>query len=135
MVLEAGRDIPQDVARDCLGQFPVRRLDFDQPFDRNVRLDKAHPAADIHPDRIRNDDLFGSDDAPDRHPIAGMSIRHQYDPLMQKRQIRQILRLLQAILTYLFLILQPNLDWPLLFLGIEDGNHLMMPLSSMYTLP
>ena len=85
MVLEAGRDIPQDVARDRLGQLPVRRLDFDQPFDRDVRLDKTHPAADIHPDRIRNDDLFGSDDAPDRHAVAGMRIRHQYNPLMQKR--------------------------------------------------
>ena len=91
---EAGRDIPQDIPADCLHQIPAAGDGFPQDGNRDVRLHKAHAAADVHTDCIRNDHILTCDDAADRHAHACVGIGHQRDPLVRERQLRKMLCLL-----------------------------------------
>ena len=84
---EAGRHIPQDIPADRLHEIPAAGDGLPQHRYRDISLDKAHAAADVHTDCIRNHGILTSDDTADRHTLSGVGIGHQRDPLERERQL------------------------------------------------
>jgi hypothetical protein len=68
---------------------------FGRPENGELGLDEDDTAADVDPDRVRHDGAIGEQDAPDRHAVAGVRVRHQRDVADRERQVREVGRLLE----------------------------------------
>ena len=112
--------LPTAAARPSLGRHEaVRHGAFDVGADRSevvrqlMRLDGQlpghHPAADVDTDGGRDDRPFRRDDGADRGADAVVAVGHRRDMLVNERQLRDILHLLDGNVVDLD-ILRPHLE-------------------------
>ena len=115
MMRKSGRHGSQNIPADRLHQVAAAGDCFAQQLHRDSRFDKAHAAADIDTDRIRNDRVFAGDDAADRHSLAGVCIRHQRDPFLRKGKLCKMRSLLDADRVQCSFLRLPCLDRQMMF--------------------
>jgi hypothetical protein len=89
--LEAGRDRTLDVVEHRVPE--PRELG-----ERDVRIPRAHAAADIQPNRVRDDLPKGGEHPADGHAVAYVRIGHERHVLKRKRQPGEVACLLERTL-------------------------------------